>query len=248
MSPREKEEGSMVLSYMGLRQMIGLLAATLPFILYFGGKFIFDVPLQRSLSYYYHTGMGDVLVGVMCAVAFFMFAYKGYNRKDNWLGHLCCLFSLGIALAPAEPYPLLEKGLPSVVNCYGIAEVLKKQICPMIAEVPTSYDVLMGKVHLISSGLLFFSLIYFSLFLFTKSNKPKTEWSNRKKQRNKIYIACGVIMILCMIIICIQDYVPGGIADFLKDKKAFFWMESTAIIAFGFSWLTKGQAILKDEV
>ena len=237
----------MVLSYMELRQMIGFLAATLPFILYFGGKFVFGVPLQRSLSYYYHSGMGDVLVGVMCAVAFFMFAYKGYNRTDNRLGHMCCLFSLGIALAPAVPNPLIEKGLPSVVNCDGIAEILKKQVCPVIADVPTSFDVIMGYVHLVSSGLLFCTLIYFSLFLFTKSNKPKEEWSNNKKKRNKIYIACGVIMILCMIVISIQDYVPGSIADFLRNKKAFFWMESTAIIAFGFSWLTKGQAILKDE-
>lgn len=238
----------MVLSYLELRQMIGFLAATLPFILYFGGLIFFELPLQRSLSYYYHTGMGDVLVGVMCAVAFFMFAYKGYNRTDNWLGHMCCLFSLGIAWAPAEPNPLLESGFAPVVNCDSIAEILKKQVCPVIAEVPTNCDVILGKVHLVSSGLLFCTLIYFSLVLFTKSNKPKSEWSNRKKQRNKIYKACGVIMILCMIVICIQDYVPGGVSEFLTEKKAFFWMESTAIIAFGFSWLTKGQAILKDEV
>jgi hypothetical protein len=26
-----------------------------------------------------------------------------------------------------------------------------------------------------------------------------------------------------------------------------FWLESTAVISFGFSWLTKGETILKDQ-
>jgi hypothetical protein len=192
--------------------------------------------------------MGDVLVGILCAVAFFMFAYKGYNRTDNRLGYACCIFSLGIAWAPCKANPLIEKGMPSVVNCQRIMEILKKQVCPVIGEVPSARDVLMGHIHLIFSGLLFCSLIYFSLFLFTKSNKPKKDWSNKKKQRNKVYITCGVVKVVCIILILVHSVVPAETKGFLDNIHSFFWLESIAIFAFGVSWLIKGQAILKDEV
>ena len=29
--------------------------------------------------------------------------------------------------------------------------------------------------------------------------------------------------------------------------EPIFWLESVAIVAFGLSWLTKGETILKDE-
>jgi len=33
----------------------------------------------------------------------------------------------------------------------------------------------------------------------------------------------------------------------IKRVDSGFWLEATAIVAFGVSWLTKGEAILKDE-
>ena len=39
-------------------------------------------------------------MGILFAIAFFLFAYRGYDRKDDQAGDLACLFALGVALLP----------------------------------------------------------------------------------------------------------------------------------------------------
>jgi len=34
----------------------------------------------------------------------------------------------------------------------------------------------------------------------------------------------------------------------MKVYNPLFWLETLAILAFGVSWIVKGEAILKDEV
>jgi hypothetical protein len=33
----------------------------------------------------------------------------------------------------------------------------------------------------------------------------------------------------------------------IRELDPVFWLESLAVVAFGVSWLTKGEMILKDE-
>ena len=46
---------------------------------------------------------------------------------------------------------------------------------------------------------------------------------------------------------------PGGLIDHrfrggrVEQLAPRFWLEAIAIVAFGVSWLTKGEAILKDQ-
>ena len=57
-------------SYLALRKAVGWIGILLPFILMFGVFLIFKGEIiQESISHYYHTGMGDVFVGALCAVA-----------------------------------------------------------------------------------------------------------------------------------------------------------------------------------
>jgi hypothetical protein len=39
-------------------------------------------------------------VGVLCTIAWFLFTYRGYDRKDDIAGNLACLFALGVAFFP----------------------------------------------------------------------------------------------------------------------------------------------------
>ncbi|MEA3369135.1 MAG: DUF998 domain-containing protein, partial [Candidatus Ratteibacteria bacterium] len=57
--------------------------------------------IQESISHYYHTGMRDVFVGALCAVALFMFFYSGYDKWDDWAGNAAGFFAIGVALFPA---------------------------------------------------------------------------------------------------------------------------------------------------
>lgn len=100
---------------------------------------------------------------------------------------------------------------------------------------------LIGYIHFACAAIFFLTLSYYSLFLFTltvEGEKPK----GRKLARNRIYITCGVIMIACLIAIAIYSFVT----DDTTKTRFIFWAESIALVAFGISWLTKGETIFQD--
>ena len=53
-------------------------------------------------------------------------------------------------------------------------------------------------------------------------------------------------MSLCIVLIVILYLIPDEVASPIKVYKPVFWLEAIAVVAFGISWLTKGEAILKD--
>jgi hypothetical protein len=40
---------------------------------------------------------------------------------------------------------------------------------------------------------------------------------------------------------------PGEIRGTILTYQPVFWLESISVVAFGISWLVKGEAILNDE-
>lgn len=88
-------------SYMALRKAVGWIGILLPFALVLGTFLLFGSrSILRNISLYYHSGMRDVFVGALCAIALFLFFYKGYDRRDNIAGNLAGFFALGIAFFP----------------------------------------------------------------------------------------------------------------------------------------------------
>lgn len=215
MSDKPANEKSMIISYLTLRKAIGIMGLALPIVLYLGGRIIFRDGLQPSLSSYYHTGMGDVLVGILAAIGFFLFSYRGYERSDDIAGDLACLFAIGTALFPAAPN--------------------KASLCaPVISEY----------VHWTFAALLFITLIYFALFLFTKTN-PDRDPTPEKIRRNRVYRGCGYIMGLCIVLIAAHGLFMSDSS--IQTYKPVFWLESIIVWAFGIAWIIKGEAILGDE-
>ncbi len=211
---RERDEEAMVLSYLTLRKAVGLIGILFPFVLALGAVIFFSTGLRSSISDYYYTAMGDVFVGTLCVIGFFLFSYKGYERSDDIAGDLACIFAVGVALFPTGP------------------------------EDPAPGDsLLIGYIHFVFAALFFLTLIYFSRFLFTKTDPTRTPTSQKVK-RNKVYKACAYIMALCIILIVIYFRLPEGSP--VEAYKPVFWLEAIAVVTFGVSWLTKGGAILKD--
>ncbi len=214
MDKRNAESKSdLVISYLTLRKVIGILGMSFPVILALGAWIIGGFGIQRSVSSYYHTNMQDVFAGILFAIGLFLFSYRGYERKDNIAGDLACFFAIGVAIFPTTP------------------DIPKPDWMPII-----------GILHLVFAMLLFLTLIYFSLCLFTKG-KAGEEPSGRKKARNRVYRTCGYIMLACILLVPVYHlfFKPG-----LDGLNPVFWLETIALLAFGVSWFTKGQAILKD--
>jgi dolichyl-phosphate-mannose--protein O-mannosyl transferase len=90
-----------LVSYVTLRRVVGVLGVTLPIILALWGFFLCHcLEIQPSVSDYYRLRTRDALVGVLFTIAWFLFTYKGYERKDDIAGNLACVFALCVALFP----------------------------------------------------------------------------------------------------------------------------------------------------
>jgi hypothetical protein len=56
--------------------------------------------LQRSISDYYYTPVGNYLVGSLAVIAAFVFCSRGYDLSDEITGYLAGASTLGVAILP----------------------------------------------------------------------------------------------------------------------------------------------------
>jgi len=101
MKKNDNEEW-LIVSYLTLRRVVGVLGVLLPVILALGCMALGACRgIQDSISAYYGTGMRNVLVGTLFVIGWFLFTYRGYERKDDIAGDAACVLALGVALFPA---------------------------------------------------------------------------------------------------------------------------------------------------
>lgn len=97
-----------------------------------------------------------------------------------------------------------------------------------------------GNVHLFCAAAFLLTLTFISLVLFPKTDQEVP--SKMKNFRNAIYKACGVGMLLCLLLVGFFIY----ISDEDAESTFTFWGEAVALVLFGISWLVKGEFILGD--
>jgi hypothetical protein len=111
-------------------------------------------------------------------------------------------------------------------------------LCPT-----TSSNHFIHIAHFVFALLLFSVFIFFSIYLFRKSDKPKGV-NEQKEKRNTVYLVCGIIMIACIACIAIGMIWLTALS---AKYHLVFWFESIALISFGISWVTKAEFLfLKD--
>lgn len=98
---RDEKDERLLVSYLTLRKVVGALGVGLPVALAVLGVLMFESwHVLDSMSDYYHFRTRDIFVGVLFVLAWFLFAYKGYDAVDDRAGDFACLFALGVALCP----------------------------------------------------------------------------------------------------------------------------------------------------
>jgi amino acid transporter len=214
-----------VLSYYTLRRAVGTIALSLPFALTGGvillaligpGHALPQPILQRSISDYYYTPMGNYLVGGLCVIASFLICSRGYDLSDEINGYLAGAFTLGVALFPS-------------VN-------------PRDAE-HTRLQIDLQFAHTVFAALMFLALACFCLFLFRRSS-PEKRMTRRKRHRNTIYGICGLVIVVCILVMVSLNL--KIVARLLQPIDPLLCCESLALMAFGIAWLIKGEGLLKD--
>jgi hypothetical protein len=142
-----------LISYLTLRKFIGLIGILLPFALVIINMLLVrKLVMQGSMSGYYYTDVRGVLVGSLCAIGVFLFAYRGYGGWDDMLTDAAGIFAIGVALFPTAP-----------VN-------------------PSARARDIGYVHLTCAGLLFAILAVIALWQFTKTEPATERTAQKKRR------------------------------------------------------------------
>jgi hypothetical protein len=195
------------------RQFIGTLGLLMPWLLWTIAAFRPLAGTARwrlldSISAYYYSGAVAVFVGTLAALAVFFYTYRGYGneygRRDRIAAMVAGTAALLVALFPTF-------GDPS----------------------PSWWTAGTGAIHFASAVVLFASFTFFALFLFPITNvKAGEPLPEGKKLRNRVYRACGVVMLGCIGWALVAHFLDAPI----------FWPEALALEAFAVSWLVKGRA------
>jgi len=231
----KEETNSLVVSYLTLRKLVGLLGMLLPFFLAVSpsrsSEFLFN--LEPSISDYFFTSRGDILVVVLCLIGFFLLVYNGYTLVERVLMGVAGICAMGVAFAPTRQACLA---------------------CDL--SVHTGAGGFLGNLagtwwHFFFAVVFFLSLAVISTFYFTRGKSGKIDWRmmgkvSQKNRRNLVYVVCGVVMVVCLLILAVYFIYRAKTGHDLRPYPVVYIFETVAVEAFGFSWLVKGEALWPD--
>jgi hypothetical protein len=204
-------------TYRRLRRSIGYLGIALPIVLVLASLFPSYVTLQTSISHYYYTNLREVFTGILCAVGLFLIRYKGLGNTTWWLNdnlftNIAGAMAFGVALVPTNPDKAYQK-------IYTI--------------IPSNWEVL-GWIHFGFAGTLFAIFAWLSLTVFRHGQQRDPGLPVSMFDENHIYKNCGVIILICIVLIPV-------LGAFFTHSTLI--LEAIALFAFGTSWLIKGRAL-----
>jgi succinate dehydrogenase/fumarate reductase cytochrome b subunit len=161
------------------RQLIGYIGLVLPFLLIFialARDGVEQWQALESVSAYYYTGAVAAFVGMLVALALFLFTYRGFANEhhsaDRWTANIAACAALVVAFFPTVA--------PSGVDAL-------KWWTPM-----------MGVIHHVAAVVLFSMFAVFALWLFRLTAEGEQPAAD-KRRRNAVYITCGIVIVGCIV-------------------------------------------------
>ena len=247
---------------------LGWLGIFLPTALILHGL-LWNDGLQPSISHAYHTAMGDVLVGTLCAIGIFLIAYKDFNPEeylsdqpdkfftgywDRWFARAAGVGAIGVALFPVDPI--------IISSCSFIVEDAPNFPCSTGGATWHGHVTLAwegGKfnnlLHFFPAGLFFFCTCIMC-FRFFPEQPIKARYLGRNEQgefvfelrrpnkRTLLFSGLGLLIAFCIAGLAYMTANAGSnswLFKLLAENKGFFWIEVVAVVAFAIAWLTKSQ-------
>jgi hypothetical protein len=210
---------------------MGWVGILLPFVLLAGYEIFGSGALPDSISGYYYTVTRNIFVAALCLLGAFLAGYKGYDGWDNGITNLAGVFAIGVALCPTKPpVPVLTTTQNVVGDLHlGFATVMFLALAVMSfrfckAGPASRPDTLLARVSALT-GL---------------ERQPR-HLTPRKRERNIVYRTCGAVILACILLAVVLNFLPTA---FKSAAPWLFVLETFAVLAFGLSWLVKGQTLL----
>lgn len=238
--PKVSTNPNLVISYHRMRMLVGILGISLPFTLLIGNTIINELGLlnndslihrncqcyyhpysnfKDSISDYYYTTVGELFVGTLCAVAFFMFSYRGYTKKagefmpsDSFMTNLAGICALGVAIFPTSETSCLSDNLRTFISSRYI-----------------------GYIHYSFATVFFISLSVMALVNFRRTYAVEKFGT---MPSHNFYKYCGIGILVSIAIIALYSFTP--LHETLKNTPVIFIFETTSLLFFGASWIKKG--------
>ena len=212
----------MLATYQTLRVVLVVIALAFPWVLWIGGRFVFDhIDLQASISDYYHASSTSIakrdankrsgaapdpfnsgrgvlrnwFVGVLFAISGLLAVYKGFRPAEDLALNLAAIFAVLVALVPNT----WEGDGPPWHGIFAVA---------------------------------FFIFISYVCILAASATQAQVEGERRKSFR-RIYKALGWAMVASPLIAAVLSYFPAFTGRFI------FLAEAIGVYAFGIYWLVK---------
>lgn len=147
-----------------------------------------------SISATYYANSNVVLIGLLFTTGIYFWAYKGYDKIDNFITKLCAIFSFATIAFPTQLYSCTDKF--QLVGLFCLPNAITYVI------------------HCISS-LLLYGGFWVMILRFRKSNGTMTD---KKKFRNILYMILFIIMGICAVLIFFKIILkwPGYITIILE--------------------------------
>ena len=235
-----------VISFQSLRRLIGFLGILLPWACWIANAVmnrldLFNNPslvilqenqayhpendLKSSISHFYYTASGHIFIGVLVAVAIFLFCYRGYDyepKRDRspWLSdrRVCSLagfFALGVVVFPTGEQEFIQDSL-FIFTATGW----------------------IGTLHFVCAALFFCAITVLCLVNFRRKDSPEHFGLDPK---DWVYRTCGYTMVGSLVLIFI--YHQWIYPVYSLEWPITFIFETVALTAFGIAWLVKGKAL-----
>ena len=208
-------ERQYVRSFMIMRIGSGLLALVLPLLLVGIGWWLDDDPVPLgSLSEYYYSGAREVFVGVLCALAVFLLAYKVIELSlENILSMLAAALVVVVVAFPT--------GTPRRIS----------DLTPLQEELGESF---VETVHFLAAAAFIGALAVISFFFGVREARRAQSGMLSPAFWRRWHFGCALAIVVAIVWILVTLR-----AEWAPDNSLFYG-EVVAVWAFAASWLTKG--------
>lgn len=205
-------------SYLELRRWLGAVGTFLPFVLVLGHAFL------RALLLGPPAWRGWDLQDSMSS-------YYHTDMQNVFVGALC---AIGAFLLSYNGEDKKDSRAGTIAGLCAIGAGL------FPINPPKSAMTVIADLHIGFAGVLYLTLAYFAIVRFPVTDGER---ARRLGLRNRLYRICGWTIIACIVLIAVAQlpFVRAGVGS----HRPGFWLESLATVAFGISWLTKGEKILR---
>ena len=232
-------------SYSVLRWCMSILGFILPLLLVFGGLNSWwwlaePLPVQNSLSAYYHAGSictsldgvyRDLFVGCLAMIGICSVIYSGFGKLENWLLNIAGICLIGVAFFPMGwPEPQVLASCQAIPG-FQVFEASKMLGLPLA-------------IHFIAAIIFFIAIMVVNIY--TAMDTVKLIEDDDKRALWTIIFSVARFLMPISIGLVLLLWLATGTS--IIGDRLILWIEWAGIWAFSLYWLLKSIEILSSKV